>query len=123
MDNKSKLIEQIMTEVKDPELRDKLLNSVADAKNTNGSAPKKNDSLILNELEQFGFDKEATKGYVKTQIKLTLIMGWILVIIVGLIGLAITIAGLYVVGIVMTVIPIIIAYNMLRFKKTIKQAA
>lgn len=70
--SKKDLIERIMNEVKDEELRDKLLAEViSDTRSAN------DDSIILSELEKLGLDAEAAKQYTKSNIKISIITSYI----------------------------------------------
>jgi len=66
---KSKLIEQIMTEVKDPELRDRLLRTITE---NEGTSQGKDQSAISKELTLLGFNPDKVRETVSLGASVTL---------------------------------------------------
>lgn len=67
--DKQELIKKIIEDVKDEKLKNELLKQVVNAGD--------NDSLILKELSRIGFNPEGTKEYVGFQMKIGIIVGYI----------------------------------------------
>lgn len=69
---KDRLIATILTEVKDPALRDKLLAQVAQ-----GSDAPEQKSIVLGELEKLGIDPSAAKDLAGFHLKAGVVVGYL----------------------------------------------
>lgn len=71
--HKTQLVETILTEVKDPAVREKLLAQLA----TGGEGKEESSSIVLRELDKLGIDTKAAKGLARLWLKAYVFAGYL----------------------------------------------
>jgi hypothetical protein len=89
--DKSQLIATILSEVKDPALRERLLRQVAEEEKTSDHSP----SIVLSELQKLGIDPDAAKSLAGFHLTAGVVVGYLVggLFFVG--GTIITLAQLF----------------------------